>query len=46
MKQGEGNLIMIPTDTDVTCQWQVDEANKSVNLRSVRSVHQTHTTSD
>lgn len=33
MKQGEGNLIMIPTDTDVTCQWQVDESNKCVNLK-------------
>ena len=33
MKQGEGQLIMIPTDTEVNCQWQVDVENKSVNLR-------------
>jgi len=33
MKQGEGQLIMIPTDTEVTCQWQVDAENKRVNLR-------------
>jgi Bardet-Biedl syndrome 2 protein len=33
MKQGEGQLIMIPTDTEVTCQWRVDPANKCVNLR-------------
>ena len=37
MKQGEGQLTMIPTDTEVTCQWQVDEANKCLNLRIATS---------
>jgi Bardet-Biedl syndrome 2 protein len=33
MKQGEGQLVMVPTDTGVSCQWQADTVNKRVNLR-------------
>ena len=34
MKQGEGQLVMIPTDTDVTCQWQVRHAHARAIERS------------
>mmetsp|Transcript_16107 Transcript_16107/g.40587 ORF Transcript_16107/g.40587 Transcript_16107/m.40587 type:complete len:715 (+) Transcript_16107:67-2211(+) len=32
MKQGEGQLMMLPIDTAISCQWEVDEENKCVNL--------------
>ena len=32
MKQGEGQLMMLPVDTAINCQWEVDEVNKCVNL--------------
>jgi len=33
MKQGEGQLIMIPIETDINCEWQVDRANKRLCLQ-------------
>jgi Bardet-Biedl syndrome 2 protein len=32
MKQGEGQLLMVPVETDIKCQWRVDQVNKRVNL--------------
>mmetsp|Transcript_48141 Transcript_48141/g.151053 ORF Transcript_48141/g.151053 Transcript_48141/m.151053 type:complete len:712 (-) Transcript_48141:38-2173(-) len=33
MKQGEGQLIMIPIDTDINCEWQVDKTNNRLCLQ-------------
>mmetsp|Transcript_9454 Transcript_9454/g.21644 ORF Transcript_9454/g.21644 Transcript_9454/m.21644 type:complete len:710 (+) Transcript_9454:98-2227(+) len=32
MKQGEGQLVMVPVETDIKCQWRVDAEKKLVNL--------------
>mmetsp|Transcript_63574 Transcript_63574/g.170112 ORF Transcript_63574/g.170112 Transcript_63574/m.170112 type:complete len:716 (-) Transcript_63574:13-2160(-) len=32
MKQGEGQLLMLPVDTRISCQWRVDEKKRLVRL--------------
>ena len=42
MKQGEGQLIMIPTDTDINCEWQVSPEFQSLALINCAKVDKTN----